>query len=207
MTALLAASLAVVSAVGGYSLWQVLHLRSQAELQALLVLPEPRELPAFHLADQQGAPFGPERLAGKWSLLFFGFTHCPDICPTTLFDLKQVSEGLRAAVAAADDRFQVVFVSVDPERDGPERLREYVAYFDPSFIAVTGPHEELRPLTRQAGIAYRIEDHEAGAEQYGVDHSASLLLTSPDGRVYGVFPAPHDPAAMQSDLLTLLGQG
>lgn len=203
----LAAFVAVVSAVGGYALFRVLEFRSQAELQSLLVLPEPRGIPPFALTDQHGATFGPARLRDRWSLLFFGFTHCPDICPSTLFDLQRVAEGIRAADPAAAERLQVVFVSVDPERDRPDRLREYIDWFDPRFVAVTGPHDELEPLTRTLGIAYRIEPHEEGAAQYAVDHSASVLLTGPGGRLYGVFPAPHDAATMQSDLLNLLDRG
>jgi len=203
-TALLAALVAVVSALGGYALFKVLQLRQQAELQSLLVLPESRDIPAFTLTDQHGEPFGPQRLGGRWSLLFFGFTHCPDICPGTLFDLARVTAGLREAEPAVADRVQVVFVSVDPERDRPERMRDYVAYFDPGFTAVTGPHAQLEPLTRKLGIAYRIAPHEADAERYDVDHSASVLLINPAGRLHGVFPAPHDAAVMQSDLLNLI---
>lgn len=206
LTVALAALIAIVSAVGGFALFRVLELRSQAELQALLVLPESRDIPAFTLTDQYGEAFGPQRLQGRWSLLFFGFTHCPDICPGTLFDLARVTDGLKQTVGDAAGRVQVVFVSVDPERDRPERLRDYIKYFDPDFIAVTGPDEQLEPLTRKLGIAYRIEPHEAGAEQYGVDHSASVLLVGPEGRLYGVFPAPLDAAAMQSDLRNLLAR-
>lgn len=101
---------------------------------------------------------------------------------------------------------QVVFVSVDPERDTPARLADYIAFFDPSFEAVTGPHERLEPLTRKLGIAYRIAPHESDAERYDVDHSASLLLMDPQGRLHGVFPAPHDLAALQYDLVQLLAR-
>lgn len=203
-TVLLTALVAVVSAVGGYTLFQVLQMRQLAALDTLLVLPEPRRIPAFTLTDQHGERFGPDQLGGHWSLLFFGFTHCPDICPGTLFDLARVSAGLREADAAAADRVQVVFVSVDPERDDAGRLRDYVDYFDPDFIAVTGPHQQLEPLTRTLGIAYRIEPHEPSAERYNVDHSASVLLLDPAGRLHGVFPAPHDAAVMQADLLRLI---
>lgn len=205
-TALLVVLIAAVSALGGFALFRVLEFRGQAELQSLLVLPEPRAIPAFSLTDQHGEAFGPERLGGRWSLLFFGFTHCPDICPGTLFDLAKVRKGLLASDGEAANRVQVVFVSVDPERDHPERLRDYISYFDPEFVAVTGPHEALEPLTRKLGIAYRIEPHESGDERYGVDHSASVLLLSPAGDLYGVFPAPHDATTMQSDLLSLLAR-
>ena len=206
LTALLVVVVALLGTVGGYSLWQVLQARSQPVYQALLVLPEAREIPAFELVDAAGHPFGPARLEGKWSLLFFGFTHCPDICPGTLYDLSQASKAIHAALSDKADRLQVVLVSVDPERDTPARLAEYIAFFDPSFEAVTGPHERLEPLTRKLGIAYRIAPHERGAAQYDVDHSASILLMDPQGRLHGVFPAPHDVVALQSDLIQLLAR-
>jgi protein SCO1/2 len=98
----------------------------------------------------------------------------------------------------------VLFVSVDPERDTPAKLAEYVRYFNPDFTGVTGPHEQLAPLTMQMGIAYRIEPHETGSEQYEVNHSASIQLIDPEGRLHGVFPAPHDPQKMARDLASVI---
>jgi protein SCO1/2 len=200
---LLTALIAALSVMAGYSLWRVTS-GSPPALQTLIVLPEPRDIPEFSLTDQNGAPFELEQLRGAWSLLFFGFTHCPDVCPNTLYELKN----MRATILEDDrelaDRIQVVLVSVDPERDSPEKLREYVAYFDPSFLGVTGPDEEMLPLTRKLGIAYRIDEHEAGEKVYNVDHSASILLIDPNGRLYGVFPAPHEAAVLAEDLRAIL---
>jgi protein SCO1/2 len=200
---LLTVLIAGLSVVAGYSLWQVTS-GSQAVLQTLVVLPESREIPEFTLTDQYGKPFELEQLRGAWSLLFFGFTHCPDVCPNTLFELQNMRATLLEDDGELADRFQVVFVSVDPERDSTEKLREYVAYFDPSFIGVTGPDEEMLPLTRKLGIAYRIDEHEAGEAVYNVDHSASILLIDPDGRLHGVFPAPHQAALLAEDLRAIL---
>ena len=133
-----------------------------------------------------------------------GFTHCPDVCPSTLYDLQLVHKGVRQDSGNGPPSHQVLFVSVDPERDTPEKLGEYVSYFDPDFIGVTGSQQQLAPLTRQLGIAYRIEEHEAGSAQYGVDHSASILVTDPEGRLHGVFPAPHDAGTIVEDLSTVL---
>jgi protein SCO1/2 len=180
---------AALSAAAGVLVFQSIGRQAPGEQPALLVLPEPRDVPAFELTDQFGRPFGLDRLRGRWSLMFFGFTHCPDVCPSSLYDLQRLSAELTEEGAPGH---QVVFVSVDPERDSPERLRGYTAYFDPDFVAVTGPHEQLLPLTRKLGIAYRIEEHEQGVAAYTVDHSASVLLMDPDGRLYGVFPAPLD---------------
>jgi protein SCO1/2 len=193
---------AFLSAGAGLALWQASQATAPADQPALLVLPEPREIPPFELVDHEGRAFGPARLQGSWSLLFFGFTHCPDICPGALYDLHLLDEML--VDAHGRGAHQVLFVSVDPERDTPERLKDYVRYFDPDFAAVTGEHEQLEPLTRKLGIAYRIEEHEAGADAYNVDHSASILLMDPQGRLHGVFPAPHDVAAMAQSMQPLL---
>ena len=190
---------AVLSAVSGAMVWKATQSAQPPEQPALLVLPEARRIPPFTLTDHDGAAFGLDRLRDKWSLLFFGFTHCPDICPGTLYELQQVDQRLADSGVPASD-YQVIFVSVDPERDDPARLKEYVTYFDPEFMGVTGSHAEMGPLTRVLGIAYRIDEHEAGTPDYGVDHSASVLLVNPDGRLHGVFPAPLDAAEMVTTL-------
>jgi protein SCO1/2 len=173
---------------------------------ALRILPEPRVIADFDLVDQDGEVFSLERLRGKWSLLFFGFTHCPDVCPSALYDLHQVNQDIARAAPGAS-LHQVIFVSVDPERDSPARLKEYAAYFDPAFVAVTGDPGQLAALTRQIGVAWRIEPHAEGEQNYSVDHSASVMLTDPEGRLHGVFPAPHDAASITHDLLALLQPG
>ena len=194
--------IAVLSAAAGMAVWGLLQNPRHPADQTLIELPEPWQIPAFVLTDQDGRAFGPNDLRGKWSLLFFGFTHCPDVCPTTLYDLHQVKTRLEEQHGVSGDAYQVVFVSIDPERDTPEKLRDYVAYFDPSFRAATGAHDQLQPLTRKLAIAYRIEDHETGAAAYDVDHSVSILLASPEGSIHGIFPAPHDVDKMAS----ILGQ-
>lgn len=194
---------AVLSAAAGFAVWRATQPEQPPEQPALLILPEAREIPPFSLVDQDSKPFGLGRLTGSWSLLFFGFTHCPDVCPGALYDLQRLDEYLDAD---RDGRpaHQVVFFSVDPERDTPERLKDYTAYFSPDFVAVTGDHTELGPLTRKLGIAYRIEEHEEGSENYVVDHSASILLVNPEGRLHGVFPSPHDVDAMAVEMKKLM---
>lgn len=194
---------AILSAAAGVAVWKVTKTTGPAEQATLLVLSAPREIPEFSLLDQFEAEFGKSRLTGHWSLLFFGFTHCPDICPGTLYDLHKLNTEL-GGPEGYETPYQVVFFSVDPERDTPEQLKDYTAYFDPDFVAVTGPHSELQPLTIKLGIAYRIEEHESGAEMYNVDHSASILLIDPSGRLYGVFPSPHDVPAMAQELRRLI---
>jgi len=197
---LLAMLVGIISAVAGISLWNVVQGPPQPSNASLLLLPQPRVVADFALVDDTGEAFSLENLKGKWSLIFFGFTHCPDVCPSTLYDLKQLHEKLNQPDSRREPGHQVLFISVDPERDTPEKLQQYVDYFHPDFIGVTGPHEQLSPLTLQLGIAYRIGEHEPGSMQYDVDHSVSVMLIDPEGRLKGVFPAPHDVDKMASEL-------
>lgn len=197
----LAVLVGALSAVGGISLWKVMQGPAQSSNAALMVLPEPRVIADFALVDGNNQPFSLENLRGHWTLMFFGFSNCPDVCPSALYDLDLVTEKLDEQPG-----LQAVFVSVDPERDTPEKLAEYVSYFNPAFIGVTGTQEQLAPLAMQLGIAYKIEEHEPGAERYDVYHSVSFLLIDPDGRLHGVFPAPHDADKMAADLLAAIGR-
>lgn len=200
---LLAIAVAALSAAAGISLWRLSQTGPPPDFAALVVLPEPRVLGDFSLVDQHGDRFSSDRLRGRWSLIFFGFTYCPDICPSTLYDLQQVSQAVAGEPADAAAH-QVVFVSVDPERDSLERLGEYVSWFSPNFVGVTGAPEQLAPLALRIGVAYRLEEHAPGSLNYTVDHSASVFLTDPQGRLHGVFPAPHDAGAMARDLAVIL---
>ena len=204
----MAVLVASLSAIGGFSLWKLTQARSQthnlASATSLLVLPEPRLVSDFTLIDHHSQPFTLADLRGEWSLIFFGFTNCPDVCPGTLFELQKFNANMQQSLPAATDRPQILFISVDPERDTPAKLGQYLSYFDPGFIGITGDHAQLLPFTRQLGIAYRIEAHDPDTPQYDVAHSASILLTDPQGRLYGVFPSPHDAEKMSSDLLVII---
>ena len=152
------------------------------------VLPQGRELPEFALTDGDGQPFGPARFQGKWSFLFFGYTHCPDVCPTTLSMLGRVRDGLMADGGIDDVQF--VFVSVDPQRDSTAHLKEYVEYFDPAFVGVTGSNEELAAFTRSLGAIY-IRVKGSSEENYLVDHTAAVFLIDPEGNFKALFSGPH----------------
>lgn len=153
-----------------------------------LLWPHPKQVAPFELIDHHGEAFDLERLKGRWSFMFFGYTHCPDVCPMTMDTLKRVAGRLEGREAGADT--QVVFVSVDPARDTPEHLKDYVEYFHPDFVGATGTTEELMAMTRQLGIVYDLNDDDGGND-YLVDHSAAVLLTDPEARLVGVFSAPH----------------
>ena len=162
-------------------------------------LDQPRPLPAFALSDHRGQPFGPSDLAGRWHLLFSGFTHCPDLCPNTLAILKSVESELGEHA----DAVQTVFLSVDPERDTPESLASYVHYFSPNFVGVTGERAQIDTLMRGLGLAYAIGD--TSDPGYTVDHSAALVVIDPQGRVAAYLSAPHKPGVIAEDLKRMMG--
>lgn len=158
--------------------------------------PAPKVLQDFTLTDQYGKPFGLAQIADRWSFLFFGYTYCPDVCPTTLSMMARISKDLDSD-GAADGNLQFVFVSVDPARDTPENLGKYVTYFDPSFLGVTGAASALDALTRQLGI-FVSRDAADESGNYLVSHTGAVLLIDPEGQFVGVYQAPHDPPDIAS---------
>ena len=174
---------------GAATAWFVLRAGSAPPvLEQATLLDAPRPLPDFGLTDQAGQSFGRERLRGHWTLMFFGFTNCPDLCPTTLATLADVRRQL--ADLPASDRPAVVLVSVDPGRDTPEALGRYVAHFDPQFLGVTGPPASLEILTRDLGVAFAIGPPSADGN-YSVDHTAAIFLIDPAAAFSAVFGNPQ----------------
>jgi protein SCO1/2 len=174
--------------------WGVVPAADSPSRSAATVLPAPKVIGAFHLVDQEGRAFGAERFRGRWSFLFFGYTHCPDVCPMTMATLRQVRDRL-AAEPDLRDGTQFVFVSVDPERDTPDQLRGYVAHYGADFIGVTGNDAELQRLTRPLGALYARPAQGPGA-QYAVDHTASIFLFEPGGGLHAIFSGPHQAEAI-----------
>jgi len=160
------------------------------------VLPVGNELPDFALLDQNGAAVGRSVFEGQWDLVFFGFTNCPDICPATMTVLGQARRELGAR--GQDPMPRIVLVSVDPERDTPEAMARYVAYFGDDNLGLTGELVEIRKLTDALGVFFQ----KAGAdgEAYGVDHSTVVLVIDPEGRLKALFSAPHEVANLVHDL-------
>lgn len=163
------------------------------------VLEKPRPLTAFKL-ERDNSPLDQSALKGKWTFMFFGYTHCPDVCPTTLAELNG-TYGMLAGDPGVLDDTQFVFVSVDPERDTPQSLASYVSYFNEAFIGATGTPDELSALTRQLDIMYsRGEASESG---YVVNHSSAVLLIDPQVRYYARFKAPHYAENVRSRFLAI----
>lgn len=172
-------------------------------LRNTLVYPQPRELPAFELTAPDGTPLTAQSLQGRWTLVFVGFTHCPDVCPTTLAQLAQADQRWDALPQAQQPR--VLFVSVDPERDTAERAGEYARFFDPDFVAATGDHAALEPFARNLGMVYMRTPLENGG--YTVDHSASIAVLDPQGRLAAVVRPPIDTDDLVADIQTLVTRG
>jgi protein SCO1/2 len=203
---LLLISFALLGIAAGVTAWRVTGAHKPGATSSLIVLPEPREIKDFALLDQSGKPFTLDDFQGHWSLVFFGFTSCPDVCPNTLYQLQQARQLIlaedRSAHAGADIP-QVYLVTVDPERDTPQKLSAYLGYFDPAFAGLTGSPEQLQALAFQLGIAFFVEPHTPDKLQYNVDHGASMLLLDPRGRLHAVLPAPHDAARIARDVLAV----
>ena len=162
--------------------------QSQAIREAgIIILPKSRELPTVQLTSTAGEQVQTQKLTKKWSLVFFGYTFCPDICPTTLAELRQLKKLLPEA---AQENLQVLMVSVDPNRDTPEQLKLYLQYFDPEFIGLTGVLPDIQTLSNALSIPFIPGD--TSKPRYTVDHSGNLAIISPDGRQHGFIRAPLD---------------
>lgn len=155
--------------------------------------PEPRALAPVNLLDHNGQNLNNEWFREQWTLTFLGYTWCPDICPTTLAELKRAYPELQAI--ESEHPVKVLFLSVDPQRDTQERLNEYIQFFNPEFTAATAAHKDLFPLVRSMGMAYAIVDS-TDKPDYLVDHSASVVLINPNGQVVGRFKPHHEPGKL-----------
>jgi protein SCO1/2 len=169
--------------------------------QVAAVYREPRALPAFELVTHEGARFDAAALKGRWTLLFFGYTNCPDVCPATLAQLAAVHR--RLADLPPAEALHVAMVSVDPARDTAARLAQYVPYFDRSFVGVTGTTQAVDTLTQGLGVAVHRGEPVDGT--YVVDHTAALFLIAPDARLAAVFPTPHVPETIAADYRAIVG--
>jgi protein SCO1/2 len=193
----------IVAALLGALLAQSVLQNTPAKMvlkSGTLVQP-PKAIPDFALIDQFDAPFTAARLRNRWTLMFFGFANCAEVCPTTLTLLAATSKSL--GDLPPTQRPQVVFVSVDAQRDTTAVLNEYIAHFDPTFIAVTGGQSDLDAFTKSLGVPSAIRPLEHGG--YAVDHYAGILAFNPQGELRALFGAPHTIDSLTSDYRVLVG--
>ena len=173
------------------------RIMSLAETRAngLFLFDTPRDVGDFSLTDHRGQSFTRDDLMDRWTLIFFGFTHCPDICPTTMAELAELKSQL-SDTEASDAR--VVMVSVDPARDTPDRLAQYVPYFHPDFIGVTGDFADILSVAQRLNAPFRKVSEPDGG--YQMEHSANVMLMNPRGDYHGFFRAPLDIPKMRVTL-------
>ncbi|MDD1965390.1 SCO family protein [Pseudomonas putida] len=181
---------AIVALVLGLTVNRVLSGKGQGDQTALIdagviLLPQARNVPDLKMTDQDGQPVALDSLKDKWTLLFFGYTFCPDICPTTLAQLRQIKSELPKE---AVDKLRIVLVSVDPNRDTPAQLKTYLGYFDKQFVGLTAPVDSIQKLANAVSIPFIPAD--TSKPNYTVDHSGNLALLGPDGTQRGFIRAP-----------------
>ena len=151
----------------------------------VLLLPRERVIPPLTLIDQDGQPFDTRSLQGRWHILFFGFTACPDICTTTLSDMRRLFGQLTSDTR---ERLQLVLITADPARDKPQQLKTYLDYYRAGFSGLTGEMEQLQQLSRALGLPFVPANETQG--DYSVSHSGNLALVGPDGTLRGHIRAP-----------------
>ncbi|MBL8267372.1 SCO family protein [Steroidobacter sp.] len=198
----LAATVAIVAIAAGMLLSRALLDRSGGgpTLAKATLLDPARPLPPMAFVDQQNRPFGLEQLQGHWSILFFGFTFCPDVCPTTLALLAQVEKQL--ADLPTEHRPHIVLVSVDPKRDRPERLAQYVKSFSPTFTGITGEQEAVHEFALKLGVPVAISPLPGG--NYTVDHSAAIFIVDPSGALRALSSTPHEVPIIAEDYRSIV---
>ena len=194
--------LALVLLVAG-TFWLVQPQTGKGALQltsaGIVLLPKARPLPDVDLGTANGQHFGADFFKGRWTLVLFGYTFCPDVCPTALSELRRIRAALPADVR---DRLSVTMVSVDPQRDSPERMQQYVTYFDPTFTGMTGEMVEVQKASAAMGLPFIPGD--TSKQNYTVDHSGHLGLIDPQGRQVGYARGPLREAQLIEQLPALL---
>ncbi|MGL1958086.1 MAG: SCO family protein [Colwellia sp.] len=188
MNKLIFGLIAFIAAIVGVLFFQQIYQLPLPE--HALYYQQPRIINDFELTDQQGNSFNKTQLVDKWSLVFFGYTSCPDVCPTTLQNLSFIYDDLKKTA----NNSQVLLVSVDPKRDSQEKLALYINYFNSEFKALRAEHDVLFPFARHLGLMYAISSPESAnknpndsSNHYLVDHSASIVLINPVGKIVAIF--------------------
>ena len=175
---------------------------SKPAVASITLLPTPRVLPEFSLQQSDGTPLTADELKGHWTLVFLGFTHCPDVCPTTLAQLAGAQKQWAALPDASRPR--VLFISADPERDSPETTGNYAHGFHADTLAATAPIPQLQTFVRSLSLVFMKSPGPSGrADDYSIDHSAGFVVLDPQARMAGVVQPPFDVNAIAADIATL----
>lgn len=192
----------IALAVGAWASFTVFKSRPASDQISGTLINASSDLKDFKLITHNRQAFSNEQLKGRWSFVFFGYTHCPDVCPNTMTVLNVVANELKKQ--EGKDPVQYVFVSVDPERDTPEQLAEFIKFFNKDFIAVTAPITDLKRFTDQLGIIFMVDkENKDKNNRYLVDHSAHILVFNPQGRFQALLNYPHDARKLLADYATI----
>ena len=163
------------------------------------ILVRPMEIDNFELIDQNNEVFNKKSLEGGWTVLFFGYTNCPDVCPTTIYKLAEIKNGIKEDLPSAN--FNTVLVTLDPDRDSSERLDEYIGYFDETMLGVTGTYENIQSFTSSLSVFYQRINKEEG---YDFNHTASIFVFDKDGSLFATMSPANTIEELESDFFTIL---
>ena len=163
------------------------------------ILVRPMEIDNFELIDQNNEVFNKKSLEGGWTVLFFGYTNCPDVCPTTIYKLAEIKNGIKEDLPSAN--FNTVLVTLDPDRDSSERLDEYIGYFDETMLGVTGTYENIQSFTSSLSVFYQRINKEEG---YDFNHTASIFVFDKDGSLFATMSPANTVGELESDFFTIL---
>mgnify|MGYP002044674604 FL=1 len=163
------------------------------------ILTRPMELDNFELIDQNNQTFNSESLKGNWTILFFGYTNCPDLCPTTIYKLAEVKNDVNQNLPSKN--FNTVLVTLDPDRDTPERLDEYIGYFDESMLGVTGTYKNIQSFSSNLSVFYQRINKDGG---YDFNHTASIFVFNQDGSLFATMSPATSVSELRDDFYTIL---
>ena len=179
------------------------HLSSeQLKDMGLYLIEQPRNLGSFNLMDSAGKEFLPKDFEGKWNMLFFGFTFCPDICPITMSMLSRIEKGLDIE---NQEKVRIFLVTVDPDRDSPDQLKVYLENFSENFIGLTGGLDQIYNFATRVNAPFNpIKNNKES--NYTVDHTGSIILINPEGNYAGFFRAPHNQDDVKKAVLDIVNR-
>lgn len=195
--------LAVVAFIAGLYVFRQMGAHDQSASYSFhgTVLTQPRKISHFELKGLDNQPFNNQTLQGQWTLLFFGFTQCGSVCPTTMAELKKMMTLLREQHVSPLPH--VVMITLDPKRDSLKRLTQYVHAFDPAFDGARGVNPRVHALTQELGIAYT-QVKGVDEEEYNIEHTGTLMLINPEGNLMAFFTTPHHAALIADDYKHLI---
>jgi len=163
------------------------------------ILARPMEIDQFELIDQNNAAFNNKSLEGGWTVVFFGYTNCPDVCPTTIYKLAEIKNVIKEKLPSTD--FNTVLVTLDPDRDSAKRLDEYIGYFDETMLGVTGTYENIQSFTSSLSVFYQRINKEEG---YDFNHTASIFIFDKNGLLFATMSPANTIGELTEDFYTIL---